>query len=151
MRHATYSRYSNARKLAERLQKAYPDKCFCPVQDSMLFTTWNVALMEQDKVRALCAKPRKPLPGEPGHVPVKTCKYNVEYTDTFCGEANYSWVDRKIITVPENWPLHRIMREAKASVGITGLKGRSYWEGDMSAEFRPRGLCTVLFVHWHEG
>ena len=28
-------------------------------------------------------------------------KFNVEYTDTFSGEANYAWVKRATITMPE--------------------------------------------------
>ena len=28
-------------------------------------------------------------------------KFDVEYTDTFNGEANYCWVDRATVTMPE--------------------------------------------------
>ena len=28
-------------------------------------------------------------------------QYDVEYTDTFAGESNYSWVRRATITMPE--------------------------------------------------
>ena len=27
--------------------------------------------------------------------------YDVEYTDTFAGEANYSWVRRAVVSVPD--------------------------------------------------
>lgn len=91
--------------------------------------------------------------------------WNVEYTDTFGGEANYSWVDRYTITVPElnhygytgsadgsyakaNKAQEReIARKAKAAAGLTGRKGRSTWYGD-SYEFRPYGSATVLFANF---
>lgn len=87
--------------------------------------------------------------------------YNVEYTDTFAGEANYSWVLRATVTMPElthygydggtnyakaNKVFQReLMKRAKAKLGLTGARGRTYHHGDMS-EFRPYGSCTVLFV-----
>jgi hypothetical protein len=71
--------------------------------------------------------------------------FNVEYTDTFGGESNYSWVRRAEIEVPDDASRALIMRRAKASVGITGCRGtRSGW-GD-GFEFRPYGICTVMFV-----
>lgn len=90
-----------------------------------------------------------------------THKYNVEYTDTFSGEANYSWVARKTVTMPElthygydggtnyakaNKVFQReLMRKAKASVGLTGVRGTTHHHGDMS-EFRPYRTATVMFV-----
>src|SRR5580765_6801213 len=54
--------------------------------------------------------------------------YEVEYTDTFAGQANYGWVRRAEIEAPEWQPdqdpivyQREIMRRAKAAVGITGL------------------------------
>ena len=89
-------------------------------------------------------------------------KWNVEYTDTFGGEANYCWVKRATIRTqdwdsfadwdgngryePKGYQAH-VMREAKASVGLTGAKGRTSRFGD-GYEFRPYGCCTVLFVTW---
>ena len=92
-------------------------------------------------------------------------KYDIEYTDTFAGEANYCWVKRAVIDVPE-WPHFKgwdgngriepkgyrstLMRRAKESVGLTGVKGRTTDFGDV-IEFRPYGMCTVLFVTALEG
>ena len=89
--------------------------------------------------------------------------YNVEYTDTFGGEANYSWVKRAKITMPElthygydgatnyskcNKVFEReLMKRAKAEMGLTGVRGRTYHNGDMS-EFRPYRCCTVMFISW---
>jgi hypothetical protein len=88
-------------------------------------------------------------------------RYNVEYTDTFGGEANYSWVRRETVTMPElthfgydggtNYVAankrasRELMRRAKAAVGLTGVRGRSVDYGD-GLEFRPYGMCTVLSV-----
>ena len=81
-----------------------------------------------------------------------------EYTDTFGGEANYSWVRRAHIGCLDSDAIARtgrcesrsaIMRRAKAAVGISGLRGRTTDHGDM-LEFRPWRMCTVLFVTWND-
>lgn len=89
--------------------------------------------------------------------------YSVEYTDTYGGEANYSWVRRAKVSMPElthygytgstdgsysraNRIANReLMRKAKAAVGLTGIRGRTSDYGDM-IEFRPYRSATVLFV-----
>lgn len=90
-------------------------------------------------------------------------RYSFEYTDTFGGEVNYSWVNRGSVTVPElthygytgstdgsysraNRTANReLMKLVKARLGLTGLRGRTYYYGDM-IEFRPYKLATVLFI-----
>ena len=87
--------------------------------------------------------------------------YTVEYTDTFAGEANYSWVKRTTVYVPElthygydgsqgyakaNKSAEReLMRRAKAAVGLTGVRGVRRHIGEL-IEFRPHGSCTVMFI-----
>lgn len=78
--------------------------------------------------------------------------YEVELTDTFGGEANYSWVRRAEVSVPD-WDgngrpkgyQQTLMRRAKAAVGLTGVRGVTSDYGDM-IEFRPYGACVVMFV-----
>ena len=88
-------------------------------------------------------------------------KYAIEYTDTFGGESNYSWVKRATITMPElthygydgatnyakaNSTFQReLMKRAKAAMGLTGLRGKTDWYGEQG-EFRPYCCCTVLFI-----
>jgi hypothetical protein len=88
--------------------------------------------------------------------------YDIEYTDTFAGEANYSWVKRATVTMPElthygydggtnyckaNKVFEReLMKAAKAKTGLTGVRGITYRHGDM-IEFRPYRSCTVLFIN----
>jgi hypothetical protein len=90
-----------------------------------------------------------------------TNSHRVEYTDTFGGEANYAWVRRATVTMPElthygydggtNYARanriyqRELMRRAKAAVGLTGARGVRHSHGDQ-IEFRPYGSCTVLFV-----
>ena len=76
--------------------------------------------------------------------------FNVELTDTLGGEPNYSWVERKVISIPRGARSQRsIMRRAKAAVGLTGVRGRTYDMGDI-IEFRPHGLCQVMYVTWRD-
>ena len=94
-------------------------------------------------------------------------QFDVEYTDTFGGEANYCWVRRAVVSVPElthygytgstDGSYHRanrlqrreLMRKAKAAVGLTGVRGRVSEYGDM-IDFRPYRAATVMFVTWKE-
>jgi hypothetical protein len=88
-------------------------------------------------------------------------KYEVELTDTFGGEANYCWVKRETVTMPElthygydgssnyskaNKTYQReLMRKAKAAVGLTNVRGKVYDSGNM-IEFRPYHMCQVMFI-----
>lgn len=92
-------------------------------------------------------------------------KFDVEYTDTFGGEANYCWVERATITMPElthygfdgalgytkaNERMKRhLMRKAKAAMGLTGVRGRREDQGDTVA-FYPYGSATVMFVSFRD-
>ncbi len=73
-------------------------------------------------------------------------KFTVEYTDTFGGEANYSWVKRDNFTLDDTASRTAILRKAKALMGLSGVKGRLDDYGDSYA-FRPYGSCTVMFVN----
>jgi hypothetical protein len=91
--------------------------------------------------------------------------YEYEYTDTFAGEANYCWVKRGKVTMPElthygydgssNYSkankiaARELMKAVKAELGLTGIRGIVHHHGDMT-EFRPYGMCTVLFITWVE-
>ena len=88
-------------------------------------------------------------------------QYQIEYTDTFGGEANYCWVKRATITMPEmthygydgatNYSKankiyqRELMKRAKAAVGLAGARGRVASYGD-TIDFRPYGCATVMFI-----
>jgi len=90
-------------------------------------------------------------------------RYNVELTDTFGGEANYCWVKRDTVTMPElthygydggtnylkaNKTANReLMKAAKAAMGLTGVRGAVENYGD-SITFRPYGLLQIMFITW---
>ena len=68
--------------------------------------------------------------------------YSIEYTDTFSGEANYSWARRYTIQATND---RAAIRAAKAAIGITGLRCTKTNYGDL-IELRPVGICTILFI-----
>lgn len=76
---------------------------------------------------------------------VEQFELDVEYTDTFGGQANYSWVRRETLSLPIGLSRRAIMRHAKAAMGLSGIRGRSQSNGDQW-EFRPSGSCTVMFA-----
>lgn len=88
--------------------------------------------------------------------------WEVEYTDTFAGEANYSWCKRATVSLAPIEPdtvytsaatvarkrrayNRELVMKAKAAMGLTGVRGRMYNNGDMF-EFRPYRSCTVMFI-----
>ena len=92
-------------------------------------------------------------------------KYDYEYTDTYCGEANYSWVKRGSITMPElthygydglrgygqaNKIMEReLVKKVKAELGLTGVRCKRSDCAD-TIELRPCGSNTVVFITFSE-
>lgn len=74
--------------------------------------------------------------------------YDCELTDTFGGEANYSWVRRETITLPDDASRRQVITAAKAALGLTGTRCRTFDYGD-SWELRPHNSCTVAFIQCH--
>ena len=68
--------------------------------------------------------------------------YRYELTDTFSGEANYSWV-RRGMTYART--MDQATRHAKAALGLNGHRCRRHNFGDQVALY-PAGTCTVLFI-----
>ena len=91
--------------------------------------------------------------------------YEYEYTDTFAGEANYCWVKRGKVTMPElthygydgsqgysradKIASRELVKAVKAELGLTGVPCARHNFGDM-LELRPRGMATVLFITFCE-
>ena len=73
---------------------------------------------------------------------------NLEYTDTFGGEANYCWVRRAHIA-ETGLSERAVVRRAKAWAGLTGVRCEVASYGD-AIEIRPSGMATVLFATWAE-
>ena len=72
-------------------------------------------------------------------------KLSCELTDTFCGEANYSWVRRAELELPDTATPRRQITAAKAALGLTGCRCVKSDHGDL-IELRPIGSCTVAFI-----
>jgi hypothetical protein len=76
-------------------------------------------------------------------------KVKAEYTDTFAGEANYSWVRRVELDVPDNLSDIGVVRRVKKALGLEGLRpmGR-YHSGDHLELWYFDHSATVLFIDW---
>ena len=72
-------------------------------------------------------------------------KYSVEITDTFGGQANYSYVEREQLEINESYSQPWIVRQLKAHAGWTGLRCSVCHYGDL-IEIRPANQCVVLFA-----
>jgi hypothetical protein len=75
--------------------------------------------------------------------------WEVEVTDTFAGEANYCWARRYELPPARNTSDRALIRQAKKIAGYTGVPGRTTSYGD-SLEWRPYGVCHVMFITWRE-
>lgn len=68
--------------------------------------------------------------------------YFIEVTDTFGGQANYSWVEKYCVEATEG----SVIRRAKREIGWNGVRCDRYEQGDV-VELRPRGMAQVAFIH----
>jgi hypothetical protein len=68
-----------------------------------------------------------------------------ELTDLYCGEANYSWVKREELSLPDGSSDLSIMRAAKRALGLSGVRCRTESYGDSWALY-PSGSLTVAFI-----
>lgn len=72
--------------------------------------------------------------------------WSVEHTDTFAGEANYSWVKRAAFEMPEGATQRQIVRKAKELIGETGNRNTTaFYNGDTYQLDYP-GRCVRSFV-----
>lgn len=73
-------------------------------------------------------------------------KANIEFTDTYGGQSNYSWVRRASFD-GEGLSDRAIVRRAKALMGLTGTRcNRRESFGDTIALWGLDGSATVLFI-----
>lgn len=70
----------------------------------------------------------------------------VEYTDTYGGQANYSWVRRATLPDIPNESDRQLMRRIKRKLGLTGMRGRFEERQGDQWTWRPWGRCTILFI-----
>ena len=72
-------------------------------------------------------------------------KMHIEVTDTFGGEANYAWVKRKTVEMPEGITRRSVVQRAKKEMGWTGERCtmRDYSE---AIELWLTGAHIVMFI-----
>jgi hypothetical protein len=74
----------------------------------------------------------------------------IEKTDTFGGEANYSWVERYELDAIDGESSLTFIRRVKKVIGWTGVKCKKTDFGDL-IELRPIQFCNVVFITFQEG
>jgi hypothetical protein len=72
----------------------------------------------------------------------------VECTDTFNGEANYSWVHRNERAFNDTESDYALVRRAKKLMGYNGVRCRKEQLGETLALY-PQGQCVVIFITFH--
>ena len=72
--------------------------------------------------------------------------FNVQYTDTFGGQPNFSWVKRGTISLADDSTDRQIVLACKEAVGLSGVKCDREEDGETTI-LRPRGECTVMFIN----
>jgi hypothetical protein len=74
-------------------------------------------------------------------------KIRYEHTDTFGGEANYCWVKRGDMTLPEGTSRLAVVRRVKDALGLSGVRCKTEDFGD-SLRLKPVGVCQVVFIDY---
>ena len=72
-------------------------------------------------------------------------KFTATHTDTFGGEANFSWVRRGEFEAPDDAPISLLVRRAKKSLDIRGVRHTTTNYGG-EIVIRLAGYCQVVFV-----
>lgn len=73
-------------------------------------------------------------------------QYDIKLVDTFGGQPNYSWVYRETLSINANYCNAWIVRKAKESMGLTGIRGKTENYGDSITVQFPQ-LCQVMFIN----
>lgn len=73
-------------------------------------------------------------------------EFEFECTDTFGGEANYSWVKREK-HIMKNTSQIALVKKAKKIFGLTGVRSKTSKYGEViRIDFDPH-LCVVIFIY----
>lgn len=104
-----------------------------------------LAAVEAEIEKLLPPKAKVAVPLVNEKVPKNPLTVEVEHTDTFGGEANYSWVTRKRFTVPEEFSDRAIITKAKDVLGLNDIRHKRSDLGDM-IRLDLVGMCQVVFI-----
>ena len=72
--------------------------------------------------------------------------WDIEVTDLFGGEANYAWVERSKLRVPDGISYLALVRRIKSVTGYSGIRGRTWVAGDF-VQIRFPSRCIVIFAN----
>ena len=72
--------------------------------------------------------------------------FTYELTDTFGGEANYSWVRRGTFELPSDATDRQIVTAAKRALDITGVRCTTACYGDFQWRLDVVGACVCAFI-----
>jgi hypothetical protein len=73
------------------------------------------------------------------------CRFSVEMTDTFAGEANYCWVRRAEIDAPSDAPAALLIRRAKKALGLAPCRHRTQDWGDLiRLDLQNNPICIFI-------
>ena len=75
--------------------------------------------------------------------------WHIEVTDTYAGEANYSWVRKYVMPCVCQESRKTIVTKAKALAAYTGVKCETVWYPDQ-AIIRPRNACVQISITWSD-
>ena len=72
-------------------------------------------------------------------------KVNIEITDTFSGEANYSWVNRASFDMPDNASTRQILKRVRDHFGISCRLYKVLDTFDL-LRYNFQGQCVCMFI-----
>lgn len=72
--------------------------------------------------------------------------YECVLTDTFAGEANFSWVKREEITFDTQYSERELRVKIRETMGLTNERLRVDDFGDSLTYHFPRNACKIMFV-----
>ena len=72
--------------------------------------------------------------------------FQAEVTDTFAGEANYSWARRATFEAAADTSDRELVRLAKKALGLTGTRCRRTTYGD-TIQLDVVGACIRAFIN----
>lgn len=77
---------------------------------------------------------------------METVTFDVELTDTFGGDLNYSWVHREALVLPAGISRKALVHRAKKAMGITGVRCRVNYDLGDTIRLDLCGHCEALLI-----